>query len=158
MLYLILSSMIITAQPGEPTEIIGSAATPEAGVRKEVTVEQPENAPNSFGYIAPEENYAPQSEPEPKEIYTPQATPPTMPTAATETLNQQHTQNKQLLVNQEETVDPKDLNPLDYENKIENTIYQQGDRLIDVQSIPLKDISSAVQPNLQPVITDYPNL
>ena len=49
------------------------------------------------------------------------------------------------------------MNPLDYQNKIENTIYQEGDRLVDVQSIPLKDISSAVQPNLQPTITDYPS-
>ena len=55
MFSLILSSLIITAEPNEPTKIIGSANTPD-GQRKEVIVEQPYNSPNPFGYIASENN------------------------------------------------------------------------------------------------------
>lgn len=61
-------------------------------------------------------------------------------------------------INQYSTVNPQDSNPLDYENKIENTIYQSGDRLIIIQSIPLKYINEATKPNIQPTITDYPSL
>jgi len=47
-------------------------------------------------------------------------------------------------------------NPLDYQDKIENTIYQSGNRLIDVQSVPIQDINKALTPNIQPTISDYP--
>ena len=49
-----------------------------------------------------------------------------------------------------------DQNPLDYQNKIENTIYQDGTRLLDVQSIPIKDIQKALTPNIQPTVSNYP--
>ena len=55
MLTILLTSIVLTAAPGEPTEIIGTAATPDGG-RDEITVEQPQNAPNPFGYIAPSPN------------------------------------------------------------------------------------------------------
>ena len=62
------------------------------------------------------------------------------------------------IISQTSTISPKDLNPLDYQDKIENTIYQLGDRLIIIQSIPLKYIKKALTPNLQPTIEDYPTL
>lgn len=64
----------------------------------------------------------------------------------------------QLIVNQFAEVNPSDLNPVDYEDKIENTIYQSGDRLIIIQSIPMKYIKEAVEPNIQPTISDFPSL
>lgn len=148
MLNYLLTALIITASPDTPTEIIGSAATP-SGERKEIIVEQPENSPNPFGYIAPEEPTA-------------DASSQDLPSSSPDSPTQTHTSATEepqptLLVKQSSEVNPKDMNPLHYENKIENTIYQSGDRLIDVQSIPLKDISSAVQPNIQPTITDYPS-
>lgn len=151
MLTYLLTALIITASPDTPTEIIGSAATP-SGDRKEIIVEQPENNPNPFGYIAPEE---------PATDTPSQDLPLSRPDSQTQTQTQEPVTTPLQpvpLISQSSEVNPKDMNPLHYENKIENTIYQSGDRLIDVQSIPLKDISSAAQPNIQPTITDYPSL
>ncbi|MBS5833959.1 MAG: hypothetical protein KIC51_02440 [Acetobacter sp.] len=149
MLTILLTSIVLTAAPGEPTEIIGTAATPDGG-RNKITVEQPQNAPNPFGYVAPSPNS--QFRP-PAANSVPSATPPAIPN-----ISEPSSDTAEIpLVSQSSSVNPHNMNPLDYQNKIENTIYQEGDRLIDVQSIPLKDISSAVQPNLQPTITDYPS-
>ncbi len=63
-----------------------------------------------------------------------------------------------LIVNQFAKVNPQDLNPVDYEDKIENSVYQSGDRLIVIQSIPIKYIKEAVEPNIQPTINDFPSL
>ncbi len=63
----------------------------------------------------------------------------------------------QMIVNQFASVNPKDMNPLDYQDKIENTVYQSGDRLIVIQSIPLKYIKEATEPNIQPTINDFPS-
>lgn len=145
---LMLASMIITSTPNEPTEIIGSAATPD-GERNEITVEQPQNAPNPFGYVAPNEEYKSLLTEEQEEAASaPQQKPQSTAPQTNPQINK--------LISQSSTVNPTDMNPLHYQNQIENTIYQDGNRLIDVQSIPLKDISAAVQPNIQPEITDYP--
>ena len=40
--------------------------------------------------------------------------------------------------------------------KIQNTIYQGGQRIYDIQSIPIKDINEVEEPNIQPTITTYP--
>lgn len=148
MLIFILSTLILNATPGEPTEIIGSAATADGG-RNEIVVEQPQDSLNPFGsYPQSQETLPTQNFPASPDTAADSPNPP----SAAQTLKPDITP----LVNQSATVNPTDMNPLDYQNKIENTIYQNGDRLIDVQSIPLKDISSAVQPNIQPTITDYP--
>lgn len=155
MLALILSSIILTSSPNSPTEIIGSAATPDGG-RNEIFVEQPENAQNPFGPPPPAETLTNNSN-----IETLNTNPPetNQEPLNSQSPHQQETPNIPTpLVNQSAEVNPTDMNPLDYKNQIENTIYQSGDRLIDVQSIPLKDISTAVQPNLQPEITNYPAL
>lgn len=140
---LLISSLTLLSEPGMPTEVIGSAATPDGG-REEITVEQPENAPNPFGYVAPE----PVAESLPQNTVIP----------SQEKLKESVTQEPQVLISQSSTTNPQEMsmNPLDYQNKIENTIYQDGDRLLDVQSIPIKDISSALTPNIQPTISDYP--
>ncbi len=149
MLSLIISSIILTSAPDAPTEIIGSAATP-AGGRNEIIVEQPQSANDPFGLPAsaeqPSNNFKEQPDITPQLNTSPSSVPP-----------QSTISNNPIpLVSQSSEVNPTDMNPLDYKNQIENTIYQSGNRLIDVQSIPLQDISSAVQPNLQPEITNYP--
>lgn len=63
----------------------------------------------------------------------------------------------QLITNQFASVNPTDMNPEDYADKIENTIYQSGDRLIVIQSIPIKYIKQATEPNVQPTINDFPS-
>lgn len=142
MLSLILSSLIITAEPNEPTKIIGSANTP-SGQRKEVIVEQPENSPNPFGYIVPKNT--------PENFTTLQT-----PTNTLQNNTPSSTNASNIITHQTSTVNPRDTNPLHYKNKIENTIYQSGDRLIIIQSIPLKYIKEALEPNLQPTISDFP--
>lgn len=145
MFSLILSSLILSAEPNQPTEIIGSAATPN-GPRKEVIVEQPQDTPNPFGYIAP----TPQGGPT---VYAPPES-----ASSAQTLPPSSTDTPQPLISQTSTTNPADMspNPLDYQNKIENTIYQDGNRLLDVQSIPIKDINKALTPNIQPTISNYP--
>ena len=143
MLSLILSTLILSAEPNQPTEIIGSAATPD-GLRKEVIVEQPQDASDPFGTIVP----PPEGDPT---VYT-------APVSENPTPSVPSTNIPQPLVNQTSTTNPKEMsrNPLDYQNKIENTIYQDGNRLLDVQSIPINDINKALTPNIQPTISDYP--
>ena len=46
--------------------------------------------------------------------------------------------------------------PQEIQNKIENTLYQSGSRIYDVQSYPIKDIKEITQPNIDPTITTYP--
>lgn len=143
MLSLLLSTLILSAEPNQPTEIIGSAATPD-GLRKEVIVEQPQNAPDPFGTLAPAPKGGPTIYSAPAEN-SPAASQPSAESSA--------------LISQTSTTNPKEMshNPLDYQNKIENTIYQDGNRLLDVQSIPIKDINKALTPNIQPTITNYPS-
>jgi hypothetical protein len=61
-----------------------------------------------------------------------------------------------MITAQSSSVNPHDMNPLHYKDKIENTIYQSGDRLIIIQSIPLKYIKETLEPNIQPTISDFP--
>ena len=61
-----------------------------------------------------------------------------------------------MITTQSSSVNPRDMNPLHYKDKIENTIYQSGDRLIIIQSIPLKYIKESLEPNIQPTISDFP--
>ena len=148
MFSLILSSLIISAQPNHPTEIIGTANTP-SGSQKEITVKQPENISNPFGYIVPDYYQSNNNEnTSTSTINTPTPTPtPTSPSQSNQ---------EKLITTQTSTIYPTDLNPLDYTNKIENTIYQSGDRLIIIQSIPIKYIKEATTPNIQPTISDFP--
>ena len=145
MFSLILSSLILSAEPNQPTEVIGSAATPD-GARHNITVFQPNNLENPFGYIAPEQ-------------YVPLQVIGNNPTMPPQTSSSTTTSTAPIqLITQTSTTNPQDMsqNPLDYQNKIENTIYQSGNRLIDVQSVPIKDINTALTPNIQPTISDYP--
>ena len=144
MLSLLLSYLIISAQPNHPTEIIGTANTP-SGSQKEITVKQPENISNPFGYIVPDYYQSNNNE---------NTSTSTINTPTPTSLSQSN--QEKLITTQTSTISPTDLNPLDYKNKIENTIYQSGDRLIIIQSIPIKYIKEAITPNIQPTISDFP--
>ncbi|MCM1322740.1 MAG: hypothetical protein NC218_00990 [Acetobacter sp.] len=142
MLAILLSSLIINTEANQPTKVYGSAAT-QTGEQNTVSVTQPENMQNPFGYIAPESITSTQQ---------PTQTPPQTAVAAS-----QNQPVAKLLTTQSSTVNPTDMNPLDYTDKIENTVYQSGDRLIFIQSIPLKYIKEATEPNIQPTISDFPS-
>lgn len=143
MINLILSILILTATTNQQNEIIGYANTP-SGTQKEIIIKNPiDNIPPSSyinqqsSAISPTENQQP-----PKQNNTKQ-----------KALNN----NISFITSQTSTFSPKDMNPLDYRDKVENTIYQSGDRLILIQSIPLKYIKEATTPNIQPTISDFPS-
>jgi len=142
MLLLFLSSIISQPVPNIPTEIFGSANT-ISGTKKEISITQPQ----SYIQILTDSEETPNA---------PQLKSPNTPPSQSAT--QTSSSSPKLIDNQTQTINPKDQNPLDYQDKIENTIYQLGDRLIIIQSIPLKYIKKALTPNIQPTITDYPTL
>lgn len=149
---ILFSTLILSAEPNQPTEVIGSAATPD-GNRKDVTIFQPQNMENPFGYVAPE----PEGEPivinGDLPLNNTETSSSTAPSLSSDTPSL-----PQPLVSQSSTTNPQEMsnNPLNYQDKIENTIYQSGNRLIDVQSVPIQDINKALTPNIQPTISDYP--
>ena len=149
---ILFSTLILSAEPGEPTEIMGTAATPNNN-RKEVTVFQPENTENPFGYIAPTPEGGPTVINGNAPLNNDETQSPTAPLENTEP-----SAFPIPLVSQSATTNPQEMsnNPLNYQDKIENTIYQSGNRLIDVQSVPIQDINKALTPNIQPTISDYP--
>ena len=139
MFSILLTSIFFASSSANPTEIKASAAT-SSGTQAEITITQPEN------YI--------QTLTETPTISTPEQ-------AITQKLEPQKATTLscpvlKLYYNQSSTVSPKISNPLDYINKIENTIYQLDDRLIIIQSIPIKYIKKALTPNIQPTIKNYP--
>ena len=51
---------------------------------------------------------------------------------------------------------PFSISPQAEQNEIENTLYEGGNRIYDVQSFPLKDIKTITTPNIDPTISTYP--
>ncbi len=51
---------------------------------------------------------------------------------------------------------PFSISPKAEQNEIENTLYEGGNRIYDVQSFPLKDIKTITEPNIDPTISTYP--
>lgn len=56
----------------------------------------------------------------------------------------------------EQNPPPFSQSPQEQQNQIENTLYQGGDRIYDVQSFPVQDMKTITEPNIQPTITTYP--
>ena len=150
---LFLTALILSAEPNQPTEVIGSAATPN-GERHNVEVIQQNNLENPFGYVA--ETPSPPAESASEQPIVDDFIPPAERAQLNDTAEQPTNTSTQPLVNQEEPINPTDMNPLDYENKIGNTLYQQGNRLIDEQSIPIEDVDTVLTPNTQPTVTNVP--
>ena len=56
----------------------------------------------------------------------------------------------------EQNPKPFSVSPQAEQNQIENTLYEGGNRIYDVQSFPLKDIKTITTPNIDPTISTYP--
>jgi len=56
----------------------------------------------------------------------------------------------------EQNPKPFSISPQAEQNQIENTLYEGGNRIYDVQSFPLKDIKTITEPNIDPTISTYP--
>lgn len=65
-------------------------------------------------------------------------------------------QNNIIHQNAQQNPAPFSQSPQLQQEQIENTLYQGGDRIYDVQSFPLEDIKTITEPNVQPTITTYP--
>ena len=50
-----------------------------------------------------------------------------------------------------------DETPQKVNRQIQNTLYESGGRIYDVQSYPAEDIDKIEKPNIQPTITTYPS-
>lgn len=136
---------IFPAQAQTPTVVYGAAETAD-GKENQFMVVQPEDAPNPLGnpiITVPDTVPAAQTSQQPLS-----AVPETKPsqTAPSDIINQTSEQNPA----------PFSETPQEEQNQIQNTLYQSGDRIYDVQSFPLNDIKTITEPNIQPTITTYP--
>ena len=50
-----------------------------------------------------------------------------------------------------------DETPQKVNRQIQNTLYESGGRIYDVQSYPAEDIDKIEEPNIQPTVTTYPS-
>lgn len=69
-------------------------------------------------------------------------------------------ENSKAVVNQVSEQNPKispENSPEKVNNEIQDTLYESGDRIYDVQSYPVKDIDKITEPNVQPTVTNYPS-
>lgn len=140
----LVTALIILSSPvmaQSPTVVYGASEN-APGHPDQFMVIQPENAPNPLG--------DPIVLPQPSEQNTPTAEPaPTQPT---------DTQPELTKINQDAVQNPPPFSEStqQQQNQIQNTLYQGGNRIYDVQSYPLEDIKTITEPNIQPTITTYP--
>jgi len=133
---LFLISNITHAQ--EPTVVFGQAQTKSGAPIDALVVEPQESTPQNSANFSEKESPAPA----PVEKKLP------------ETLNAQTT--KEIHQLSEQNPKPFSISPQAEQNQIENTLYEGGNRIYDVQSFPLKDINEITEPNIDPTITTYP--
>ena len=127
----------------EPTIVYGESTLPNKKTDSVLLV-QPEDAPNPLGDPI---------------VYEP-TTENTSSTSSVEDTQKSINQDKPITNEISQTLeqDPKpfSITPQSLQNQIENTLYQSGDRIYDIQSYPIKDINEITEPNIQPTITTYP--
>ena len=133
------SGLVITEEttPSIPTVIMGEAVTP-SGKKKEVIVEQPENAPNPLGNpivddISSGANYAPEA---PVAVQAEDIKP--------QNVIEQSAPSGVLQPNEVALPQPS--------TQIENELYQSGNDIVDVQAYPIEDVKKATTPNIEPTI------
>ena len=133
-LFVMLASAEVS---GSEVTIVGSASTPSGKEIKEEMV-----LPSDDTY-APFPNVVQESPNKAQE----------MPS-----LNVQHQNEPLKKVDEwsEQNPKPFSISPQKQESEIENTLYEGGDRIYDVQSYPIKDIQTITEPNIDPTITNYP--
>lgn len=142
---------------GEEVSPTSSAPTVIYGASKKsptesdaVIVEQGANDPNPFGdpIVTPEDMENSQD----TLAVSPKETEPqdkvTAKTEAKPVVSETSQQNPK--------ISPEN-SPQKVNEEIQNTLYESGDRIYDVQSYPIKDIDKITEPNTQPTVTDYPS-
>ena len=126
------------AQSGQDTMVFGAAENAD-GTQNEFFLEQPENAPNPLGnpiVITPSL---------PKNNPLPIAASTVAPQIKNATV-QISPQNPQV----------SDMTPQQMNNEIQNKLYQEGNRVYDVQSYPAQDLQTINQNGQDNAVTNYP--
>ena len=129
------------------TVVYGSAAT-QQGSQDTFVVKQPADAANPLGSPIVDDSSA-----------QPAATSP----QPTDTAVQPSTNNVAAplpagVVNQISKQNPSissEPNPASMDNKIQDTLYESGNRIYDIQSYPVNDVNQMESPS-QPTIDNYP--
>lgn len=133
-LLLIISSGVCAA---DEVEIYGKANT-KSGQPAKAVMEFEENTPPPV-ILMPS-------------FYEPEA----KKTANPETANDATIKKKRIEQWSPQNPKPFSISPEKQKDEIENTLYEGGDRIYDVQSFPIKDIGIITKPNIDPTISTYP--
>ena len=149
--YPVMAGEVLNSEvtPNEDTMVYGEAATPNGGEDAAI-VAQPENAPNPLGNPIVDANAAPNAAPAampqqsaPDAAGTPVDAVKELPAGVVNQISEQNPSISQ------------EPNPADMNNKIQDTLYESGNRIYDIQSYPASDINQLESP-AQPTIDNYP--
>lgn len=140
-LLLYILPFTVMAQSPTPTVVFGQSQTAK-GKEDSFLIVQPADGGNPLGnpIVTPIEQTSPLRTP------TAQRTPIDQAQEPTDVISQSAAQDPA----------PFSETSAQQQNQIQNTLYQGGDRIYDVQSYPIKDIKTITEPNIQPTITTYP--
>lgn len=114
------------------------------------------DTPDSYLLIQPKDSPNPLGNPIPDEMNDVQPDSQNLPMA---TQSQQSDKAAPINeINQSEAQNPPPFSqsPEQEQNQIENTLYEGGNRIYDVQSYPINDVKTITEPNIDPTITTYP--
>ena len=114
------------------------------------------DTPDSYLLIQPKDSPNPLGNPIPDEMNDVQPDSQNLPMA---TQSQQSDKAAPINeINQSEAQNPSPFSqsPEQEQNQIENTLYEGGNRIYDVQSYPINDVKTITEPNIDPTITTYP--
>ncbi len=114
------------------------------------------DTPDSYLLIQPKDSPNPLGNPIPDEMNDVQSDSQNLPMA---TQSQQSDKAAPINeINQSEAQNPPPFSqsPEQEQNQIENTLYEGGNRIYDVQSYPINDVKTITEPNIDPTITTYP--
>ncbi len=134
-----------TAMAGQSPTVIYGASERGPNEPDQILVIQPADAPDPFGepIVNVSTNGPRLASPQPSNEQTAGETAaPQIPVR----INQSAEQNPK----------PFSETPTQQQNQIQNTLYEGGNRIYDIQSYPLKDIKTITEPNIDPTITTYP--
>lgn len=128
----------------QPTLVYG-AAKEKNGQEQEVLVKQSATSENPLGnpIVAPESNGQEQK------------------VSGSETTPSVNSEIKKSVseINEVTSQNPKispENTPQKMDNEIQNTLYESGNRIYDVQSYPVKDINDITEPNVDNEVVNYP--
>ncbi len=135
----IISTM---SSPDDETIVYGEAQNPN-GTFNEVLLEQPKNAPNPLGNPIPD--YV---QPQPLRRGQKSEVTPKVSNLNTspKTIEEISPQNPQI----------SEMSPQEMDNEIQNKLYEEGNRVYDIQSYPIKDMNELGENGQDNAITNYP--